>query len=307
MNTKINKFKKSLLAFSCAFAWAFAFPLIKLGISQFDIQPTDAAAKILFAGIRFFAAGVFVWAISLFSQKQKCIDSMKTALLILFFGLINISLHYAFYYIGLSRLSGSRSAVIDSLSTFILIILSCIIFADEHFTVKKAVGCILGISGIITVNLGSGSDTAFSFGGDGMLILSAVFSAFGGILTRVVSKKTDILKATGISLLFGGAGLMICGIIFGGRLNTITPFGIFILCCLTLISVYGFSVYNYLLSKYSVGEIAIFNSLIPIMGVLLSCIILKEPFKAQYIIAGILVSLGVYVINSQTEIKRKGK
>ena len=135
------------------------------------------------------------------------------------------------------------------------------------------------------------------------------FSAFGGILTRIVSKKTDILNATGISLFFGGGIMIISGLIFGGRLNTVTPEGIFILFCLTLISVYGFSIYNYLLSKYPVGEIAIFNSLIPIMGVILSCIILNEPFKAQYIIAGILVSLGVYIINSQEFViqKRRSK
>lgn len=309
MDTKIQNFKKSALAFSCAFAWAFAFPLIKLGISEFNIHSEDVAAKILFAGIRFFSAGILVWTISSFSRKNKIIDNMKTVFLILAFGLINISLHYGFYYIGLSRLSGSRSAVIDSLSTFILIAISCILFKDEHFTVNKAVGCILGISGIITVNIGSGQDSAFSLGGDGMLILSAVFSAFGGILTRIVSKKTDILNATGISLFFGGGIMIISGLIFGGRLNTVTPEGIFILFCLTLISVYGFSIYNYLLSKYPVGEIAIFNSLIPIMGVILSCIILNEPFKAQYIIAGILVSLGVYIINSQEFViqKRRSK
>ena len=49
-----------LLAVSCSVAWAFAFPLIKIGIGDFEISPGDTGSKTLFAGIRFFAAGITV-------------------------------------------------------------------------------------------------------------------------------------------------------------------------------------------------------------------------------------------------------
>ena len=130
-----------------------------------------------------------------------------------------------------------------------------------------------------------------------MLILSAVFSALGGLLTRSASKRTDPMTATGISLAFGGAVLIGLGAAIGGQLTEWNPHGTIILICLTAISVYGFSVYNNLLCCNPVGEIAIFNALIPILGVLLSCLILGEPFKLQYIAAGIFVSAGIFVIN----------
>ena len=147
------------------------------------------------------------------------------------------------------------------------------------------------------VNVGGDLSSRFTFMGDGMLILSAVFSAMGGLLTRVAGKKGDPLVVTGISLAFGGGLMMLFGFAMGGRLNVWTIHGVFVLVCLTAISVYGFSIYNRLLCSNPVGEIAIFNSLIPILGVILSCVILGEPFRTEYIIAGMIVSLGICVIN----------
>ena len=289
------------LALSCAVVWSFAFPLIKIGLELFEVAPGDTGAKTLFAGIRFLAAGVFVLITSKFAGRDMRIKTKNDLFGVLLFGLVNTALHYFFYYIGLSNQSGSRSAVIDSMSTFILIVLACIIFKDEKMTALKAAGCLLGICGIITVNLGGQTGESFTLSGDGMLILSAVFSALGGILTRIVSKNTDILAATGISLSFGGMLMMIFGFFMGGRLNVINVQGVLIMLALILISVYGFSVYNKLLCSNPVGDIAIFNSLIPILGVLLSCLILSEPFRIQYAAAGFLSAAGVLLVNIHKE------
>ena len=233
-------------------------------------------------------------------MKMKVkINGAKNIFVVLLFGLVNTALHYFFYYIGLSNQTGSRSAIIDSMSSFILIISACACFKEEKLTVRKIVGCLLGFGGIMLVNIGGDLSSRFTLMGDGMLILSAVFSAMGGLLTRVAGKKGDPLVVTGISLAFGGGLMIIFGIIMGGRLNVWTLHGVGILACLTAISVYGFSVYNRLLCSNPVGEIAIFNSLIPILGVILSCLILGEPFKAEYITAGIIVSAGICVINKK--------
>ncbi len=286
-----------LLAVSCSVAWAFAFPLIKIGINDFKIASDDTGAKTLFAGIRFFAAGLVVLIIAKLSKRKMKIEGVKNVLTVLLFGLVNTALHYFFYYIGLSNQTGSRSAIIDSMSSFLLIISACACFKEEKLTFRKIFGCLLGFGGIMLVNAGGDLTSEFTFMGDGMLILSAVFSAMGGLLTRVAVRKNDPLTVTGISLAFGGGLMMIFGFGMGGRLNVWTLHGVFVLACLTAISVYGFSIYNRLLCCNPVGEIAIFNSLIPILGVLLSCLILGEPFRTEYIVAGVVVSAGVCVIN----------
>ena len=298
MNKKLSSM---LLALSCAVVWSFAFPLIKIGLGLFEVASNDTAAKTLFAGIRFFAAGGFVLITAKLRGRNIRIKSKKDLFGVLLFGLVNTTLHYFFYYIGLSNQSGSRSAVIDSMSTFILIILACVFFKNEKMTMIKTAGCLLGICGILVVNIGGKTAEAFTLTGDGMLILSAVFSALGGILTRTAAKNTDILIATGMSLSFGGLLMMIFGFSLGGRLTAISFSGVSVLLALILISVYGFSVYNMLLCTNPVGDIAIFNSLIPIFGVLLSCALLNEPFRIQYIAAGLLAAGGVYCVNRQNK------
>lgn len=50
-----------------------------------------------------------------------------------------------------------------------------------------------------------------------MLFMSALCSAFGGVLTRIVTKKIDSLVATGISLALGGGIMIIMGVIMDGK------------------------------------------------------------------------------------------
>ncbi|MGN1134489.1 MAG: DMT family transporter [Oscillospiraceae bacterium] len=286
-----------ILAVFCAIAWAMAFPLIKIGFASLEI--TDAPGKSLFAGIRFFFAGILTIIIGLCTKKSFKIKTVSDWGILLFFGLINTGLHYFFFYLGLSHLSGGRSAIIDSLSTFLLILLSSLIYADDNLSIRKTVGCILGLSGIIIINFsGSGFFSGISFVGDGMLIMSAVCSAFGGILTRVATKNIDIIPATGISLSFGGMLLIIIGLIGGGKITHWTLSGVVALVLLILISSLSFTIYNNLICYNPVSKIAIFNSLIPILGVIFSCIILGEKFSVKYIIAGIIVAVGIYIVNS---------
>lgn len=293
------KFFVIVFATISAVTWASAFPLIKIGFWEFQITSADTGAKTLFAGIRFFMAGIVTLVLAKFRKRKFQIKTKQEAGWLAFFGLINTTFHYFFFYMGLSYASGSRSAIFDSLGTFFLIILACICFKEEHMTWRKAIGCLLGFGGVVLINIGNGSSLAEGGNllGEGMLLLSATCSAFGGIITRIVTKKTDPLIATGFSLAFGGVLLILVGIMLGGSLDKITPMGIIVLFLLVLVSAVGFSLYNQLICYNPVGEIAIFNSFIPILGTILSCVILGEKFMVKYLAAGIMVVAGVYVVH----------
>lgn len=288
-----------LFATLSAVTWASAFPLIKIGFREFQITSADTGAKTLFAGIRFFAAGILTLIIAKYKKCNLKVKTKQEAGWLLLFGLVNTTLHYFFFYMGLSYVSGARSAIFDSLGTFILIILACICFRDEHMTWRKTAGCLLGFGGVLLMNIGNGSSVTEGGNllGESMLLMSALSSAFGGILTRIVTKKTDPLAATGTSLAFGGVLLILAGVAMGGTLEKVTPVGVLVLFLLVLVSVIGFSLYNQLICYNPVGEIAIFNSLIPILGAILSCVILGEEFQLKYLAAGIMVVGGVYVVN----------
>lgn len=296
-----NKYLVPVFASLAALAWASAFPLIKLGLQYFSIAGEDTGSKTLFAGVRFFLAGLLVLLIAKCTGRSFAVGGKRAWGWLLLFGIVNTALHYFFFYLGLSNSTGSRSAILDSLGTFLLIFFACLFFRDEKLTTRKTIGCLLGFGGILLINTGTALNDsgAFTLLGDGMILCSALCAAFGGILTRIVTRKTDALVATGYSLAIGGALLMAAGWIWGGRLTVFNSRGFFVLFLLILVSAVGFSLYNQLLSLNPVGEIAIYNALIPVLGVVLSCILLKEPFSAKYLLAGILVAAGICVVNMQ--------
>jgi drug/metabolite transporter (DMT)-like permease len=46
-----------------------------------------------------------------------------------------------------------------------------------------------------------------------------------------------------------------------------------------------------------VGKVAIFNSLIPVVGATTSCLCLDEPFYWKYAVAAVLAMGGIVIIN----------
>ena len=238
-----------VFALTAAIAWGWAYPLIKMGMRNFGIQPDMTGSKMLFAGIRFFISGLIILAIAKPSHRKFGIRKPADAWFILLYSLLNTTLHYAFFYFGLSHNAGARSAILNSMSVFTVVILACIFFKSDKMTYRKALGCTIGFLGILTLNLGGKDSGRFTFLGDGMIILNALCGASASLLTRGLNKRMDVFVGTGYSLSIGGALLVIPGLLAGGYLPVINLMGIIDLLLLIAISTIGFSLYNKLLSS----------------------------------------------------------
>lgn len=302
----MNEIKKSiferplwvtLFALTAAVAWGWAYPLIKLGFDEFGITRDMTGSKMLFAGVRFTLAGIIVLAIAAATKKRFTVNTSNGWGYIFLFSLLNTTLHYTFFYIGLSHSDGARAAILNSLGVFLLVLLACLFYKSDKLTLRKIIGCAIGFAGILALNTGNTSSAGFDYMGDGMIILNTICAAFAGIMTRGLGKHTDIFAGTGYSLAIGGVMLIFPGIIMGGTLPHITLYGVVILMLLISISALGFTIYNKLLTCNPVGKIAIYNSLIPVVGAVTSSLCLDEPFYWKYLLAAILATAGIYIIN----------
>jgi drug/metabolite transporter (DMT)-like permease len=178
-----------------------------------------------------------------------------------------------------------------------VVLLACACFKSDKLTPRKMIGCAVGFSGILALNLGGAESGRFTWLGDGMIILNAVCGACANLMTRGLSRRVDIFVGTGYGLSIGGLLLIISGLVLGGTLPQINILGMVCLVLLIAISAVGFALYNKLLSLNPVGKVAIYNSLIPIVGAVTSCLCLGETFHAKYALAGGLAALGIYIIN----------
>lgn len=287
----------SVFALTAAIVWGWAYPLIKLGFEEFQITPAMSGSKMLFAGIRFFLSGLIILAMARRLNRNFEIRKNADWWFILLFSLFNTTLHYTFFYFGLSHSEGSRAAILNSLSTFSVVILACIFFKSDKMTMRKVTGCVVGFAGILSLNLGGSESGQFTWLGDGMIIGNALCGAAASLMTRGLSKRMDVFVGTGYGLAIGGALLILPALAMGGTLPQVSALGLLYLLLLIGISTIGFSLYNKLLSCNPVGKVAIYNSLIPVVGAVTSCLCLAEPFYWKYVLAGTLSALGIYIIN----------
>ena len=291
----------SILAITAATLWGWAYPLIKLGFHEFQITSDMTGSKMLFAGIRFFIAGLSILFIAKINNSPFTVRKSTDWGFILLFALMNTALHYAFFYYGLSHSDGARAAILNSMSVFIIVIIACFFFKSDKLSSNKILGCLLGIIGVLTLNLGSKDSGRFTINGDGMILLNALCGAAASLMTPGLSKRINIFVGSGYSLAIGGALLMIFGITENGTLPHITINGIIILILLIEISIIGFTLYNKLISCNPIGKVAIYNSLIPVVGAVSSCLFLNEPFYWKYVIAGSMAAFGIYIINKDKQ------
>ena len=300
-NNAVSIFQHSVwvvvFALTAAVAWGWAYPLIKLGFEAFSITSDMTGSKMLFAGIRFALSGLIVLAFARGAHRRLTVSGMGGWLYVLTFSLMNTTLHYACFYIGLSHSAGARAAVFNSLGVFMLVLLACAFFKTDRLSMRKVVGCAVGFAGVVVLNFGGGESGQFTLLGDGMIILNALCSALAGLMTRGLGRHTDVFVGTGYSLAIGGVLLVIPGLLMGGTLPQVTGTGLLILFLLIAISTIGFTLYNKLLSCNPVGKVAIFNSLIPVVGAVTSCLCLHEPFYIKYVLAVLLSAGGIYIIN----------
>ena len=288
----------AIFALTAAVVWGWAYPLIKLGFKEFAITPEMTGSKMLFAGIRFCLSGLIILAMAKGRGLSFRLRQGGDCGFLLLYALFNTTFHYAFFYFGLSHSEGARAAILNTLSVFTVVILACLFFKSDKLTLRKILGCLIGFLGILALNLGGEQGgTGFTWLGDGMIILNALSSAVASLMTRGLSQRVNVFVGTGYSLALGGFLLIVPGLLLGGTLPLITPLGLLYLLLLIGISTTGFSLYNKLLSCNPVGKVAIYNSLIPVIGALTSCLCLGETFYTKYLIAGALATWGIYLVN----------
>ena len=288
-----------ILATICCILWGSAFPAVKVGYSLFNISINDIATKLIFAGLRFALAGLIVLLVQVISKKDILSFSKSECIQVTLLGVMQTTVQYIFFYVGMSYTTGVRGSIINGTGTFFSIILAHFIYKNDRLSLNKIIGCIIGFLGVIIVNLNGESlvQNSFSFKGEGFIMMAALMLSISSIYGKRVTKKKDASIVTGYQLFIGGVILIIIGFLFNGKLEGFTVKSISLLIYMALISSIAFVIWTELLKYNKVGVISVFNFLIPVFGTLLSAIFLGENiFNIKILIALICVCIGIFLV-----------
>lgn len=304
-NEKKNIFTHPLMialcALICCALWGSASPAIKIGYQLLAVE--GVPSTILFAGIRFTAAGIITVAIYSIARRKFLVPKKENMKRVLTVSAFQTVIQYIFFYIGLANTTSVKSAIASGSSAFFCVLIASLVFRQEKLTVKKIVACLLGFAGIVVVNL-SGLEFTMSIG-DGLVILSTVSYAFSSVLMKKFSKYEDPVVISGYQFIIGGAFMVLVGALSGGKIS-VSGGGIALLTYLAFLSAIAYALWGVLLKYNPVSKVSIFSFTTPIFGTILTFIFLPDSNGVDFVnlcITLVLVSAGIFLLNYQPKEK----
>lgn len=290
----------AVLASVSCILWGSALPVIRLGYEILSISSSDTGSLLLFAGTRFFLAGLAVTLVhALVNPAARRLPNREELGLAVELSFFQTFGQYLCTYIGTAHATGVSSSLLQGVSVFVAVIVSALIFHMERFTARKALGCIVGFAGV-ALSAGDIASAGFSLEGEGMIVLATVMAAMSTVLMARHSQGHSPVLLCGWQFMIGGIGLAAVGLVLGGHVAFFEhPAGLIVLAWLVMVSAVAYGVWSMLLRDNDVSRVAIFEFEIPVFGVLLSLVLLgPEGTTVGLATVGslILVAAGIYIV-----------
>lgn len=280
--------KKGLLyAILASILWAIVNPVIKTGLS-YDMTPMN------FAGLRFTSVGIILLAYTW--HKGMWEEVRKNSKLFTLLTLVNIFLGYAAFYIGVNLVDGAISSIIMGTTPFVNIILSHIMTKHDKLNKHKVISILISLVGllmIIGVKSGGYSINGIGLIGIGLLFMNIIFQGYSAIKVAEYKANIDPVFLNAVQMFFGGFLLYVTGVAIEGYKQFIgKPIGFYLsLGTLVFVSVFAFSFWFIALQDKNtkVSEVNMCRLINPILGAILSWIMLPDEVPTFNTVAGMII------------------
>jgi len=319
INLKANTDKKQvyiayILLILTAIIWGGTWPLGRWLVSEEVGGAT--IPPFMIAVIRYFLAVVcFILILRFKEGTLNWQFAKKHWKLLALMGLLSVTIYQAGYLIGEIFTSASDASIMIATNAVWVVILSSSFLKAEGFAWKKMIGSLLAvIAVIIVVGFSPNVNVANRILGDIVILLAALAYATYTVISRFFLNKTrenteayqpsSIWIMTYVSLfgfLITTPIALTISPVFLNPLTylTIPPrvwIGISYLAFISTIGAYTFYLEG--IKRLNASRAAIFQTLVPLFGVLLSAIFLNEEFDiVVYPFALLLIIVGITLVN----------
>lgn len=271
------------------FLGAMTFPIAKYGLAI--IEPFT------FAFYRFVLSALVLLGVTRLRYRTPPIEK-RDYWKIIGLGFLIIPFNQTAYLYG-QKLTGAGHGALLFSTAPIWIFLGGLFYLKEKFAVRRAVGVVLGLIGVIIIMTSGAIELGSEYLLGDMIIFIAVlaWSAFT-ILGRPLVLKYGAFRVTAYALASGSAMYFPFGLyrafIFDYHK---TNFGAWLTVVYAAlgVSVVAYVLWYWLLKYMEVTKIAVFNNFQPVVASGLAFIFLNEPIGWPFIIGGLIVLSGVII------------
>ncbi|TFF88603.1 MAG: DMT family transporter [Promethearchaeota archaeon] len=320
---KKNKAIAFILLIVTALIWGGTWPMGRFLVAEkvggVVIPP------LMLAVIRYFLAVICFFIILKLREGSLNFQFAKKYWKIMaFMGLTSVTIYQSGYLIGEIFTAASDASIMVATNAVWVIILSSIFLKTESFSWKKFIGTLLAFfSVVIVVGFSPNVDVANRILGDIFVLVAAFAYAVYSVTSRYFMNKTKLVEnkndyqpsslwiITWVSF-FGFVITTPIAFIFSPQyLNPVIYFnipisiwlGISYLAFLSTVGAYTFYLEG--IKRLDASRAAIFQTLVPLFGVVLSAIFLQEKFDFLiYPLSLLLVISGIILVNYNSSKKK---
>ena len=275
-----------------ALIWGANMAVIKIGARELP--------PLFMAGLRSLVASacLYIW---IKAKRLTLFPSTKVLLHGIVVGLLFGS-EFGFIYVGLEYTLASRTYVLLYTAPFFVAVGAHFFLESDRLNRWKAAGLILAFAGVVTLfmkDLGSFSLSALP--GDLMILAAgALWGATTVYIKKYLSHHTVPLQTLFYQVFFSAPPLFLMSILLEDpivlSLSLAAGFSVFYQCI--IVAFLSYLVWFQLIHRYPVSLLHAFSFFTPVFGVFLSgALILGEIMSPSLIVALILVSLGMVLVN----------
>lgn len=299
--TILKDFKLTLAILTVAVVWGTTFLSIRVAVETIPAW--------FVAGIRQFLAAVIMLFILLYRKQFQWIG-WKNMGYQLIFSFLMLIMANGLTTVAEETLTSSLTSLMSATSP-IVVFLGSVAIGLQKFTIRAMIGLLMCFGGILFIFWDGINDLAnpdYRFG------IFLLFIAIAGWASGTIFTKKMNIQSKNISLnlfyqfAFAGIIQIIFAFLFTDNYN-FENWSVKSISAMLYLSVFGsvaaFFAYHYALTKVSPVQVSILAYINTIISIFLSWLILNEEISAKFIIAAILIILGVFVINYNREMFKK--
>ncbi|MHA7944194.1 EamA family transporter [Formosa sp. 3Alg 14/1] len=277
--------------------WGSTYLLNKIVVTE--------VAPFLLASIRFLSAGTLIMIISKFLNlslkvtRAQFFNCVIAGFLFLFYG--NGIFVWALKYVD----SGFAALIVATQPLFVIFLMR--IIQGKKIKSKSLIGVALGMLGMyLLMSQDSLHLTRESIIGIVVIFSCVIGISFASIFVSKANLPSHFFVTTGYQMLSAGTLLLLGSLVLDETWTSPIDWSIKAQVAMTLLILFGsivaFTAFNFLLKEVSTEKVATSAYVNPVIALLLGWYFLDENISQQSLIAGGILLLGVYFINSKKKL-----
>ncbi len=297
----LKDYKLSLAVFTVAIVWGTTFLSIRVAVETIPAW--------FVAGIRQFLASLIMLSVLMYRKQFKWIGWRNLGYQFTF-SLLMLVIANGMTTVAEETVTSSVTSLISACSP-VLVFLGSVAMGLQKFSLRALIGVSLSFSGIVFIFWDGIKDLANPAYATGILFLfiSIAGWASGTIFTKKLNIQSENIS---LNLFYQFAFAGIIQLVFAFLFSEDYNFGNWSLksvSAMLYLAVFGsvaaFFAFHYALTKASPVQVSILAYINTIISIFLSWLILDEKISGKFIIATVLIIVGVFIINYNREMFKK--